>query len=939
MRKSISWCRALVLWLMSAVVLSVTGCSGCQTEGVCPDEVSCSGLEQCIDGQCVLLLDLVCIPSCGDGQVCSQGQCIDGVKTCTQGGQRCDPFSPISGDFYCVDWDGLASGQPAVCSNPCSPQGECPAGEACYVLTGLNDTPCADQSACGLGRICLNGQCRAAACQPSECDGALSGIEGCRALHAQDPAYPNGAACVIGDDGTKQCVPAGLQGLGEFCVSQEQAAQTGNYEQTCRQGQRCVLGLCRKMCDDDALCNQDQSCLFAQDNLIDEGVGFCGVSCTPFTQGECGQGQKCLPISAQQGYCVPAGPSKAFEACLPNSFNCEEGTSCVSYNNEQARCLPLCNLTVAPPQGSTTLTAADQLQRDTTCPQPQIPTFSFVSLVHLAQRAGVVDVYVDGQSPPWVSGLSFEQRASAQQQEAYLTLSPGAHVISILPAQSSPIEPPLAELQVALNRDEAYLLVLGASPPSSAQALKPFISPVERELAQGVRVVDALGDGPAVDVIARDGGQKIVLAQGLTQGRLGDPVSVQAGEYAVEVWAQGTVDEPEQAPLFVRAQVQLGVSAQEELYLRGTIDPDDGLAQAGVSTLIASAIPEPVLGPPLLTCQPLANGVYGYCEEVCDGPRAYAQEVCQGQGMSCAPVRRDGFLGFASLCRPAGRAGLGEPCVPNQSPSACGPNLYCLEFGNTAADFSPSQPRGRCQPLCVVDDAEDETLRCQPGQACQALDASFEIGQCGYACEPSPSYGDADCPAGLGSCKPRASATTVAGPNGESIPAVEPLPPFCSASGNITPGVNCGGADCVPGTECLYPRSAQQDLVTTILSPYFGAIGQVPTCRPICDPFDGDSAAVRCGPNETCLVNYPWSAEVGHCAPIVERIQPFQPCSRPGESCGPDSVCVVDGGASFCLRLCEYVGGPSEGIYAQSTCSLGFACAPLVDDIGFCQAL
>jgi hypothetical protein len=118
-----------------------------------------------------------------------------------------------------------------------------------------------------------------------------------------------------------------------------------------------------------------------------------------------------------------------------------------------------------------------------------------------------------------------------------------------------------------------------------------------------------------------------------------------------------------------------------------------------------------------------------------------------------------------------------------------------------------------------------------------------------------------------------------------------------------------------------------------LLSQYFGAQGLAPTCRPQCDPFDAQRSATTCGLGETCLPNFPWNADAGHCAPIVEQAGSFQPCQRPGESCGEDSVCIIDGGEQFCLRLCQYRG---RGNGAQSTCPGGEVCELLVENIGFC---
>lgn len=929
------------LFLFICCALSAFGCSGCDStqDGPCP-ETPCGVTEQCVQGQCISVFDVVCVPSCGDDQVCNQGTCIDVVDTCTAARQVCDPFKPVSGEYFCIDWDGLTAGDPATCANPCAQDGTCSEGEACFVLSGLNETSCQSQSDCGVGRLCLDGSCRAAACRPSECEGTIKGAQSCKRKYAENPQFPNGATCYESGEDINQCVPAGLQSINEVCISIEDATSSGQFTFTCKLGLSCVQGRCLTPCEDDSPCGEGKTCLFAEESIVGNNVGFCGISCEPFQTGVCEGQNKCLPVRSDLGYCVPAGEIKAFDSCAPNTFGCEDGTWCVSYENGASRCMPFCNVGVAPPEGETTVTLADQLKRDATCPQPDDPAQAYTRIQHLATGAGAVDIYIDRSRQPVVAGLQPGSTAVSADVPGFLTLSPGAHVLEVRPAGAPVIDAPVVELSFALSKDQAVALVLGDSRADQADAALGFALTLDVNNPPGLRILQAVADMPAIDVVAYPeasastltGG--IVLGRGVTYKTLTETSTLAKGRYDVYLWpAENARQDPNDALWIISGQT-LGDAIREELALVGTRSQIDALSLSALLTT-PEPVPEAKLGPPPLTCTDLNNGVFGFCEQICDGPKAYAANVCSGGQMGCLPIERPGFLGWESLCRPTGAKMTGQSCNPRVPFGECADGLYCLEYGNAAVDFSPAE-RGRCLPHCVVGDDANEALSCEDGQSCQILAANFDIGRCGYSCEPNANYTDASCPEGLGSCKPLASATRESG--GTGAPSVEDLPPFCSASGVIAQGESCGGADCVPGTECLYPRSTQNTLVSTLLSSYFGSAGQTPTCVPQCDPFDAVLSNVRCGVEETCLVNFPWSANVGHCADIVERAQPFQSCTRPGEACGDDSVCVVDGGAPFCLRLCQYVGGPSVDVYSRSTCPIGYQCRPLVNDVGFCQA-
>lgn len=928
----------LISWLVGCTMLLTTGCSGCDTaSGPCP-ESPCGLTEQCVQGTCVGITDVVCIPSCGDDQTCNRGDCVDVVDVCTAPGQFCEPREPINGDFFCIDWDGFTQGSVALCSSPCSTEGACGEGEACFVLSGLDEPACQVQSDCGVGRLCLQNKCAAAACRPAECLGILDGAASCSRTYKDDPAFALGANCAQLDVNT--CVPAGPRNPGEACVDLEVAQANGDFSQTCGQGLGCLNGRCQTPCATDDACDGEQVCISADQDLLGTGLGFCGTPCAPFTSDSCEGGQKCYPVSGQIGYCVDAGPKRVFELCTPESFECEEGTWCVPEAQGQARCMAMCNLTVAPPEGETTVTPVDQLQRDATCPQPDDQAVSFLRVLHLAQGLGPVDIYADRGVMPLAQGVEPGEIASfsmGMSSLEYTALDPGTHVIEVrlagAPAQSAPV----LERSLSLQRDQGHVLTLGDTPASQSERVVSFSTQAQAR-AEGVRVVQSAPDVSGVDVVVYPFqqpqllGSPVVLAQNVSARTWSSRVGIASGSYRAILWPQGSPQDSIEQALFVSDALVLTNAAQQELRVWGTLNPNDTLALQ-VDVRASNAPPEPKLGPAPLSCSSFGNQVFGACEQVCQGPRAYGADVCDGEGLGCTPVERGGFGEWVSLCKPFGEVPLGGACSPRTTnlSNSCGEGAYCLTYGNAAPNYDALLP-GRCAAYCDAQGEIDE-LSCPQQESCQRLDSEFDVGRCGFACEPTGEYSAPNCPDGLGKCLPRSSEVTRA--DGSS--GVETLQAFCSASGVSTSGMPCGSTTCVPGTECLFPRSAQTALVSTLLSPYFGGGGQPASCTPQCDPFDGVASNVRCGEDETCLVNFPWSADVGHCAPIVERAVPFGPCSRPGESCGDDSVCVLDGATPFCLRLCQYTGGPGVGVSNQSTCPLGYECGNLVDDVGFCQ--
>jgi hypothetical protein len=729
------------------------------------------------------------------------------------------------------------------------------------------------------------------------------------------PQFAAGVVCAELPNEVNFCFPGGRRALDETCVTHEAAALSGRFDAACAKGLGCVQNSCKTACRADTDCPVGGTCLFAEDDVVARGVGFCGVRCVPFSKGQCGKGQKCLPIDAERGFCVPAGELGPGAACVPGLWQCEEGSICTDYGllgGQGARCQPMCNIHVVPGGGD--IARVDQAKRDATCPQVEPPARAALAFIHAAPLAGAVDVYVDGAL--W---LSAAQAGVVQPEQGWRYLDTGSHTIAARRAGASPQDAPLAERVVALRRDVGTRLGLMDRAGGASWAL--FGEEVGGAPPQGVRLVWAVPDAGRVEVAALD-------AAGEELGRVG-PLEL-GSSAALEGAALSATTLAIVAPGAASAQALARLAAPAAgvslWVVSGTLDPDDEAALT--LHVFARQTPELALADALRwTCTSIGNKGYGVCEQQCLDAGDLGR--CQGEAMGCQATLRNAVVGAEVLCRPVQtERAEGMACDPFLDTGACGQGLSCVRFGPGSLGLAQTLP-GRCVPLCDV----DVEGVCGAGRLCVSQGADLFLGRCEWVCTPDRSYADvASCPDGLQTCEPRAEVEETE--LGEVV--VRAAPAICSESGARGLGEQCTGGDCVPGAECLYPRSAQVGLAQGILSPYLGGAG-VPTCRAQCDPFDGQRSDAVCGLGETCLPNFPWSADVGHCAPIVEMAATLQPCQRPGESCGVDSVCVTEGAAPFCLRLCQYVGGDGATRYLQSTCSSGEECVPLVADIGYCR--
>ncbi len=929
-------------------LFTTLGCGGCGDDpcdlGECPSGTLCLVSEFDSSQASCVTPDQACRPACQATERCNdQRECEVVEAQCGSAGESCDPRFATKDGFLCLDADGAGPAD-STCLEFCNTDGTCDTGALCFAVDSPTDNACPNGNECTDSKVCDQGVCRDRVCRASECEGFVDGQKTCTDLYAENDNFPNGSQCIELNNGTNFCFPAGPKKIGESCESLETAFPETDFTNTCQTGALCINNSCREACSNDETCRDGNSC------VIGEGLelGFCGQKCTPFSAGDCGSGSTCLPLEGGQGLCIEGGTKQAFEACQPGESECVDGTLCIPFETDLGRCQPLCDLSAgeANPDGS--VGEFPQAQRDATCPQSEL-SGAFYRIHNSAELGTNIDVYLGDNPTPAFSNLELSGRSDGDTNQAgsqYAEIDPKQYLIKILPAGAPRTDPPLVELSANLisgaildffvipvdqTPDKAELIFFSAANESEPMAGKTKLA-VQHTLVDVVDIDLILV--PVNDDLS-DPLNQVEVANDLAFKSRSGFIEIEDGTYDILAFPK---DDPRTSRTNIVATAS-GVTMNggtKTLIVRGSADPDD-LPLAAIDILEGIELPSTRGSGPRFSCVVLNNDVFGFCQQECfDDGSGFSNQTCQGDGNGCNPVNLSENSKWKNLCGPTGNLQIGEACVPTKIWDSCAEGLHCLEYGNTAEGFE-AQARGRCQPLCISDRPNDSTLKCGSDQACQPLvyNDDYKMGECNYACDPDTSYQDLVCPAGLQSCKPIASQ--VPDIAGGTTPSIQNEQSFCSASGNIATGEPCSGSDCQAGNECMFPRSSgQSTFIASVASQYFGGPGLSPTCTPQCDPFDNDSSSSICANDETCLFNFPWSAEVGHCAKITETVAPLSECQNPGESCGPDSICVVNGAANICFQFCQYE-GPLNGTLQASGCSLGSVCNPFVNDIGVCQ--
>lgn len=294
-----------------------TKCSGDQL--CCADD----GAQRCVNSDRDVMHCGVCGRACGDGEVCSDGQCIvecqAGLIACRVDGQaRC--IDPLTSNQFCgakglcegtnpafTDYAGQTCGDGTVCNGSGQCEVTClPGMVACDIAGEITCVdPLIDSRACGAEGACNSADPGSANYEGEQCAGGgqcAGGSCACPGLLAEC-----GGVCVDPQTDSAHCGAAGL------CNSSVPGGP--NYSGVaCGDGQRCAGGQC----------------------VCAPGLVFCGGRCAdPDTDMQfCGANASCQGATA----CSGIGKVCAGGACVCAAGLISCGGQCIDPRTDRDRC-------------------------------------------------------------------------------------------------------------------------------------------------------------------------------------------------------------------------------------------------------------------------------------------------------------------------------------------------------------------------------------------------------------------------------------------------------------------------------------------------------------------------------------------------------------------------------------------------------------------------
>jgi hypothetical protein len=710
--------------------------------------------------------------------------------------------------------------------------------------------PNAEPSECRAGAACLPvSEGGPSYCQPSDCNGWLD-TTSCDA----------GAKCIAFNNDADLCIPAGAGAEGDACD------QTG----ACGAGLICAFGACQPLCGADSECDEagGERCVGVDEpGLLDTNVGICEVGCDSYSFGQCPDGQGCFPITSDDGICDDVGDAGRYDACA-DPEDCGDGTTCITFQAEDAgnnipqvgRCLPFCDPTLD-----------TQAAMNATCPSGGADA-GWGRFVHLAEGAGMVDIYVDDALA--VDDLAFE---GASDAGAFMELTAGAHTIDVTAFDAADNSSPIITLNPTIANNDA--LTWGLI-PDAADTLAAITLDVPRNEAaptagsSKVRAVHAIPDfGGNADVVAIPAGEtdftnQVELALDIALGESGSFVELTAGDWDIFAFPAGGARDVANPDGVTVAGVAIPADETFSSFARGTTDAGDA-ADPGLTNLAYMSAPS--AGGLNGFCLDLSGGQptpnSGVCVEECPSTDAYGTGVCSNASDYCTPqAGRD-----THLCFPGGPNGPGEACSPNNSADGCDGTSFCQPFGDGS---------GLCKPYCQPVTQSNPSLGCEGTDTCRQVgDDALNAGLCNVACTPDASFADTTaCPANLQTCHPPAA--------GEDA--------YCAPSGSTAVGGACSvdAPTCEPGDSCVNDF-ARGDLSAD--DPF--AEG---ACADSCAVF-GDGS--DCGGTEVCALNWlTLNTAVGLC---TEPDVAADGCQNQFDVCGNNSLCLDVGMGVQCLEMCD----------------------------------
>ena len=297
--------------------------------GPCEDGDLCTVGDECVNGECITGVDLVC----DDENVCTKDSCVDGECTFTGMPFDCDDGDACTLGDSCVGgecvFDSLLECEDDnFCTDDsCDPESGC--------VFALNSIPCNDEDVCTLGDYCNLGECVGAAtlvcddlnpCTNDLCDPKV----GCEHVPNSAPCS-DGNACTTDDicsggvcvatvsvdcDDDNPCTHDTCS-VADGCVNTPQDGGCSD-DDACTLGDFCEEGECQSgaealACDDengctDDSCDGDSGCVYTANDAACDDSNACTENDT------CGDGS-CKPGSAK--VCPSDNDACTTDSCDP----------------------------------------------------------------------------------------------------------------------------------------------------------------------------------------------------------------------------------------------------------------------------------------------------------------------------------------------------------------------------------------------------------------------------------------------------------------------------------------------------------------------------------------------------------------------------------------------------------------------------------------------